>query len=59
MPTSKGLSKDKKKKLEKAFAICTASQKKYGYSEAKKEECVKAVATRMGVYKRKKKRKSS
>lgn len=54
--TSKGLTKGQKKKLEKAYAVCTASQEKYGFSEKKKEKCVLAVARRMGVYKRKNKK---
>ena len=39
------------KKLERAYKICQASQNKYGYSDAKKERCVKKLKIKFGIKK--------
>jgi len=40
------------KKLEKVYKICSASQNKYGYSDLKKEKCVKKLKLKFGVKKK-------
>ena len=51
MPSSKGLSPANKRKLNKVYAICNASQKKYDLSEQKKEKCLLGIARRMNIHK--------
>lgn len=42
------MTKDQKK-IEKAFRICRASAKKYGYGPKKTEKCIRAVKKKLGV----------
>lgn len=39
------------KKLERVYRICSASQKKYGLSDQKKEHCVRKLKIKFGVKK--------
>ena len=50
MPSSKGLSPQNKRKLQKIYAICNSSQKKYGLSDKKKENCLLGIAKRMNIH---------
>lgn len=50
MPTSKNLSPKKKKLLEKVYAICTNSQKKYGYTDQKREKCILGLSRRFNIH---------
>jgi hypothetical protein len=40
------------KKLERVYKICSAAQNKYGYSDQKKEKCVRALKRKFGVKKK-------
>lgn len=51
MPTSKDLSTPQKKKLDKIYAICNASRKKYNLSDAKYERCLMGLSKRMNIKK--------